>query len=94
MKTMAGATHEALLVSIILTKLEGDAEDVEKFEDDQLISRTSVLTMSNGNPFKNPHLACRMYTYKWRSCPGLISVTKKPHPASFFSLLQKYKIDY
>lgn len=72
----------------------GDTCNVKiKFESDAIVSRTPIIILSNYDCFpKNEAFRTRMFYNKWKTCPALKNVTKKPNPASFYMLLKKYKI--
>lgn len=77
--------------------LGGDSYVVRvKCKPDTSVQRTPVFVLTNNIvPFMyDKAFNERIKTYTWKKPIWLKDLTKKPHPMSFFLLLNKYNIEY
>lgn len=67
-----------------------------KSKPDTPVQRTPVFVLTNNtvNFMFEVAFAERVKTYKWKKPTWLKDYNKKPHPLSFFSLLNKYNIEF
>lgn len=68
-----------------------------KWEKDTILPRIPILILSNRDDvldMTDDLWKCRVFHYKWKRCELLKDFTRQCHPLSYFSLLNKYNINF
>lgn len=85
------------LTDTIKMMLGGDPYTVRvKFSMDTHVKRTPVIILTNNvvNFMNDKAFKERIVKFEWKYAPFLKDIEMKPYPLSFFSLLNKYNIEY
>lgn len=89
--------YESALTDYIKTLFEGgDTKVRQKNLPDAHVERTPIVVLTNNTvPFMvDPAFVDRIKQYKWQPAPLLKEHMYKPHPLAFYSLLNKYEIEF
>lgn len=89
--------YEPAMTDFLKLVLGGGSYKVRvKSQRDTPVSRTPVIVLTNNRVdfMQQAAFADRIKTYTWKKAPFLKDLQLKPHPLSFFQLLNKYNIDF
>lgn len=89
--------YESSVTDTLKMLFGGDPLTVRvKHAQDTHVRRTPIIVMTNNfvNFMVDAAFASRIIKFTWKGAPFLKDIEFKPHPMSFFELLDKYNIDF